>query len=165
MKKKVKIRNQGKESSKEESEEKKAKRRIELKCNSVEDLMGKFLTFKKVLHNNDAMSNHLVKDQSKWKSLARLPPPGGVAARSENAILLATGATAPLRPHASRARTMALARLCVSLARFGRSYQVAWRRHAPSWRDRTVRVAQWPWWVRALALGPLGKGPGRAARS
>ncbi|MED6223176.1 hypothetical protein PIB30_071457 [Stylosanthes scabra] len=62
MKKKVKIRNQGKESSKEESKEVKGKRRIELKCNSVEDLIGKLLTFKKVLHNNDAMSNHLVKD-------------------------------------------------------------------------------------------------------
>ncbi|MED6172761.1 hypothetical protein PIB30_052987 [Stylosanthes scabra] len=67
MKKKVKIRNQEKESSKEEGKEEKGKRRIELKCNSVEDLIGKLLTFKKVLHNNDAMSNHLVKDQSKWK--------------------------------------------------------------------------------------------------
>ncbi|MED6135033.1 hypothetical protein PIB30_042441 [Stylosanthes scabra] len=67
MKKKVKIRNQGKESSKEESEEEKGKRRIEFKCNSVEDLIGKLLTFKKVFHNNDSMSNHLVKDQSKWK--------------------------------------------------------------------------------------------------
>ncbi|MED6125735.1 hypothetical protein PIB30_071529 [Stylosanthes scabra] len=98
MKKKVKIRNQGKESSKEESEEEKGKRRIELKCNSVEDLIGKLLTFKKVFHNNDAMSNHLVKDQSKWKALARPPPPGGTAVRSENAILLATGATALSRP-------------------------------------------------------------------
>ncbi|MED6164632.1 hypothetical protein PIB30_092096 [Stylosanthes scabra] len=67
MKKKVKIRNQEKESSKEEGKEEKGKRRIELKCNSVEDLIRKLLTFKKVLHNNDAMSNHLVKDQSKWK--------------------------------------------------------------------------------------------------
>ncbi|MED6189677.1 hypothetical protein PIB30_098388 [Stylosanthes scabra] len=67
MKKKVKIRNQEKESSKEESKEEKGKRRIELKYNSAEELIGKLLTFKRVLHNNDAMSNHLVKDQSKWK--------------------------------------------------------------------------------------------------
>ncbi|MED6212731.1 hypothetical protein PIB30_086414 [Stylosanthes scabra] len=35
------------------------------------------------------------------------------------------------RPHALRARAMALARPTVSLATFGRSYQVAWRRRAP----------------------------------
>ncbi|MED6209636.1 hypothetical protein PIB30_056676 [Stylosanthes scabra] len=42
---------------------------------------------------------------------------------------------------------------------------VAWRRRAPSWRARTARAsAQWPWRACALALGALGKGPGRAAR-
>ncbi|MED6165924.1 hypothetical protein PIB30_104240 [Stylosanthes scabra] len=66
LQKKLKIRNQEKESLKEEGKEEKGKRRIELKCNSVENLIGKLLTFKKVLHNNDAMRNHLVKDQSKW---------------------------------------------------------------------------------------------------
>ncbi|MED6127721.1 hypothetical protein PIB30_090819 [Stylosanthes scabra] len=54
MKKKVKIRNQGKESLKEESEEEKGKRRIEFKCNSVEDLIGKLLTFKKEKEQKEA---------------------------------------------------------------------------------------------------------------
>ncbi|MED6209402.1 hypothetical protein PIB30_054344 [Stylosanthes scabra] len=66
-KKKVKIRKQGEDSSKEEKEEEKEKRKLELKCKSVEDLIGKLYAFKKVLHHNDAMNHHLVKDQSKWK--------------------------------------------------------------------------------------------------
>ncbi|MED6181713.1 hypothetical protein PIB30_021983 [Stylosanthes scabra] len=68
MKKKVKIRKQGEESSREEREEEKEKRKLELKCKSVEDLIGKLYTFKKVLHHNDAMNHHLVKDQSKYVS-------------------------------------------------------------------------------------------------
>ncbi|MED6109282.1 hypothetical protein PIB30_031942 [Stylosanthes scabra] len=66
-KKKVKIQKQGEDSSKEEKEEEKEKRKLELKCKSVEDLIGKLYTFKKVPHYNDAMNHHLVKDQSKWK--------------------------------------------------------------------------------------------------
>ncbi|MED6119509.1 hypothetical protein PIB30_012415 [Stylosanthes scabra] len=66
-KKKVKIRKQGEDSSKEEKEEEKEKRKLELKCKSVEDLIGKLYAFRKVLHHNDAMNHHLVKDQSKWK--------------------------------------------------------------------------------------------------
>ncbi|MED6196140.1 hypothetical protein PIB30_044572, partial [Stylosanthes scabra] len=66
MKKKVKIQKQGKESSKEKKEEEKEKRKLELKCKSVEELIRKLYTFKKVLHHNDAMNHHLVKDQSKW---------------------------------------------------------------------------------------------------
>ncbi|MED6152824.1 hypothetical protein PIB30_095711, partial [Stylosanthes scabra] len=69
------------------------------------------------------------------KALARPHPPGGAAARSENVILLATGATAPPRPF-----SVAPARLAhpcdgpgasVSLATFGQSYQVAWCHRAP----------------------------------
>ncbi|MED6115209.1 hypothetical protein PIB30_088083 [Stylosanthes scabra] len=67
MKKKVKKRNQGKENSKEQKKEKKEKKSLEFKCKSMEDLIGKLYTFKKVLHHNDAMNHHLVKDQSKWK--------------------------------------------------------------------------------------------------
>ncbi|MED6185771.1 hypothetical protein PIB30_060331 [Stylosanthes scabra] len=67
MKKKVKIRKQGEKGSKEENEGEKEKMKLELKCKSVEDLIGKLYTFKKVLHHNDAMNHHLVKDQSKWK--------------------------------------------------------------------------------------------------
>ncbi|MED6119924.1 hypothetical protein PIB30_016304 [Stylosanthes scabra] len=67
MKKKVKIWKQGEDSSKEENKEEKEKRKLELKCKSVEDLIGKPYAFKKVLHHNDAMNHHLVKDQSKWK--------------------------------------------------------------------------------------------------
>ncbi|MED6150792.1 hypothetical protein PIB30_075927 [Stylosanthes scabra] len=66
-KKKVKIRKQGEDNSKEEKEEEKEKRKLELKFKSVEDLIGKLYTFTKVLHHNDAMNHHLVKDQSKWK--------------------------------------------------------------------------------------------------
>ncbi|MED6134854.1 hypothetical protein PIB30_040804 [Stylosanthes scabra] len=66
-KKKVKIRKPGEDNSKEKKEEEKEKRRLELKCKSVEDLIGKLYAFKKVLHHNDAMTHHLVKDQSKWK--------------------------------------------------------------------------------------------------
>ncbi|MED6222964.1 hypothetical protein PIB30_069447 [Stylosanthes scabra] len=66
-KKKVKIRKLGEENSKEKKEEEKEQRRLELKCKSVEDLIGKLYAFKKVLHHNDAMTHHLVKDQSKWK--------------------------------------------------------------------------------------------------
>ncbi|MED6159397.1 hypothetical protein PIB30_042022 [Stylosanthes scabra] len=66
-KKKVKIWKQGEDNSKEEKEEEKEKRKLELKCKSVEDLIGKLYTLKKVLHHNDAMNHHLVKDQSKWK--------------------------------------------------------------------------------------------------
>ncbi|MED6114376.1 hypothetical protein PIB30_079653 [Stylosanthes scabra] len=66
-KKKVKIRKPGKDNSKEKKEEEEEKRRLELKCKSVEDLIGKLYAFKKVLHHNDAMTHHLVKDQSKWK--------------------------------------------------------------------------------------------------
>ncbi|MED6133763.1 hypothetical protein PIB30_031204 [Stylosanthes scabra] len=66
-KKKVKIRKQGEDNSKEEKEEEKEKRKLELECKSVEDLIGKLYAFKKVLHHNDAMNHHLVKDQCKWK--------------------------------------------------------------------------------------------------
>ncbi|MED6210353.1 hypothetical protein PIB30_063298 [Stylosanthes scabra] len=66
-KKKVKIRKPGEDNSKEKKEEEEEKRRLELKCKSVEDLIGKLYTFKKVLHHNDVMTHHLVKDQSKWK--------------------------------------------------------------------------------------------------
>ncbi|MED6182240.1 hypothetical protein PIB30_026760 [Stylosanthes scabra] len=57
--------------------------RLELKCKSVEDLIGKLYTFKKVLHQNEAMTRHLVKDQSKWKSNGAAAPLGGAAARSK----------------------------------------------------------------------------------
>ncbi|MED6197844.1 hypothetical protein PIB30_060580 [Stylosanthes scabra] len=63
-KKKVKIRKQGEDNSKEEKEEEKEKRKLELKCKSVKDLIGKLYAFKKVLHHNDAMNHHLVKDSS-----------------------------------------------------------------------------------------------------
>ncbi|MED6132873.1 hypothetical protein PIB30_022952, partial [Stylosanthes scabra] len=66
-KKKVKIRKPGEDSSKEKKEEEEEKRRLELKCKSVEDLIEKLYAFKKVLHHNEAMTRHLVKDQSKWK--------------------------------------------------------------------------------------------------
>ncbi|MED6223804.1 hypothetical protein PIB30_077726 [Stylosanthes scabra] len=66
-KKKVKIRKQGEDNSKEVKEEEKQKRKLELKCKSVEDLIEKLYAFKKVLHHNDAMNHHVVKDQSKWK--------------------------------------------------------------------------------------------------
>ncbi|MED6210888.1 hypothetical protein PIB30_068367 [Stylosanthes scabra] len=66
-KKKVKIRKPREDNSKEKKEEGKEKRRLELKCKSVEDLIGKLYAFKKVLHHNDAMTHHLVKNQSKWK--------------------------------------------------------------------------------------------------
>ncbi|MED6114766.1 hypothetical protein PIB30_083658 [Stylosanthes scabra] len=142
MKKKVKIRNQGKESSKEESKEEKGKRRTELKCNSVEDMIGKLLTFKKVLH-----SNHLVKDQSNYRSYRAAAPLFQLARKPR------TPARWPWRVRV------------VSLATFGRSYQLAWRCRAPSWRARTAHAfARWPWCVRALTLGTLEKGPGRVAR-
>ncbi|MED6122064.1 hypothetical protein PIB30_036296 [Stylosanthes scabra] len=66
-KKKVKIRKPGEDNSKEKKEEGKERRKLELKCKSVEDLIGKLYAFKKVLHHNDAMTHLLVKDQSKWK--------------------------------------------------------------------------------------------------
>ncbi|MED6147581.1 hypothetical protein PIB30_045138 [Stylosanthes scabra] len=66
-KKKVKIRKSGGDNSKEKKEEEEEKRRFELKCKSVEDLIGKLYAFKKVLHHNEAMTRHLVKDQSKCK--------------------------------------------------------------------------------------------------
>ncbi|MED6163932.1 hypothetical protein PIB30_084872 [Stylosanthes scabra] len=75
-------------------------------------------------------------------ALAQPHPPGGAAARCENAILLATGATAPPRPssaaplfrHAHMPRTRARwpwRVRAVCLATFGRSYEVAWRRRTP----------------------------------
>ncbi|MED6114549.1 hypothetical protein PIB30_081326 [Stylosanthes scabra] len=57
----------GEDNSKEKKEEEEEKRRLELKCKSVEDLIGKLYVFKEVLHHSDAMTRHLVKDQSKWK--------------------------------------------------------------------------------------------------
>ncbi|MED6175253.1 hypothetical protein PIB30_076648 [Stylosanthes scabra] len=90
-------------------------------------------------------------------ALARPHPPGGTAARSENAILLATGATAPPRPSYG-----APARLAHPRDGLGTPHGAA----TPlSWRTRTARAfAQWPWSVRALALGALRKGPARATR-
>ncbi|MED6194392.1 hypothetical protein PIB30_028145 [Stylosanthes scabra] len=64
------------------------------------------------------------KKKRKNRALARPHPPGGAAAGSENAIFLATGATAPPRPSYDAPPWPARA---VSLATFGRSYQVAWR--------------------------------------
>ncbi|MED6107824.1 hypothetical protein PIB30_017906 [Stylosanthes scabra] len=74
--------------------------------------------------------------------MARSPPPGGAAARSEIAKLLISGAIA--HPHFLNAT-----KLHGALA-------------PSSWRARTS--ARWPWCVRALALGALGLAPGRAAR-
>ncbi|MED6220322.1 hypothetical protein PIB30_043856 [Stylosanthes scabra] len=95
-KKKVKIRKQGEDSSKEEKEEEKEKRKLELKCKSVEDLTRKLYAFEKVLHHNDAMNHHLVKDQFKWKAMAR--PPLLVARPHDLKLpkLFITGATARL---------------------------------------------------------------------
>ncbi|MED6225789.1 hypothetical protein PIB30_097049 [Stylosanthes scabra] len=45
----------------------KKKKKDPAKKKSAEDLIGKLYAFKKVLHHNDAMNHHLVKDQSKWK--------------------------------------------------------------------------------------------------
>ncbi|MED6223175.1 hypothetical protein PIB30_071456 [Stylosanthes scabra] len=57
-------------------------------------------------------------------------------------------------PHASRTRAMALARPRGELGHI-----------RPKLPSSTARAfAQWPWCVRALALGALGKGPGRVAR-
>ncbi|MED6158225.1 hypothetical protein PIB30_030847 [Stylosanthes scabra] len=50
-KKNVKIRKPGEDNSKEKKEEEEQKRRVELKCKSVEDLIGKLYAFKKVLHH------------------------------------------------------------------------------------------------------------------
>ncbi|MED6119930.1 hypothetical protein PIB30_016309 [Stylosanthes scabra] len=141
-KKKVKIRKQGEDSSKEEKEEEKEKRKLELKRKSVEDLIGKLYTFKKVLHHNDAMNHHLVKSQSKWKG-------NGAAARHG----IANSARWPWRARA------------VSLATFDRSYTSVWRVRALFLaRPHGRASARWPWCVRALALGALGSTTGRAAR-
>ncbi|MED6213302.1 hypothetical protein PIB30_091856 [Stylosanthes scabra] len=67
MKHTPKKRNREKGSSKEKIEEEKARRKIELKCASVDDLIDKLKAFKGSLHNNQEFNTHLVQDHSKWK--------------------------------------------------------------------------------------------------
>ncbi|MED6210424.1 hypothetical protein PIB30_064008 [Stylosanthes scabra] len=51
-------------------EEDKARKKIELKCANVDDLVIKLKTFKGALHNNTCLETHLVQDQSKWNTHA-----------------------------------------------------------------------------------------------
>ncbi|MED6199334.1 hypothetical protein PIB30_075000 [Stylosanthes scabra] len=48
-------------------EEDKVRKKIELKCTNVDDLVSKLKAFKGALHNNTSLETHLVQDQSKWK--------------------------------------------------------------------------------------------------
>ncbi|MED6174573.1 hypothetical protein PIB30_070309 [Stylosanthes scabra] len=156
-KKKVKIRKQGEDNSKEKKEEEEEKRRLELKCKNVEDLIGKLYAFKKVLHHNEAMTRHLVKDQSKWKTLnksarwetphhgamARPRPLGGAAARSEIAKIHNLKPLCARTPHAPvrwpwRFRV-------VRLVTFGRSNTSMWRVRAPLLARSHGRASvRWP---------------------
>ncbi|MED6217304.1 hypothetical protein PIB30_016493 [Stylosanthes scabra] len=70
------------------------------------------------------------KKKRKNRALARPLPPRGAAARSGNAIFLATGATAPPRPFYSAPARWPWRARAVSFSTFGRSYQAAWRARA-----------------------------------
>ncbi|MED6212231.1 hypothetical protein PIB30_081270, partial [Stylosanthes scabra] len=59
-------RNQEEDSSREKIEEDKARRKIKLKCASVDDLISKLKALKGALHNNKKLNTHLVQDHSKW---------------------------------------------------------------------------------------------------
>ncbi|MED6168593.1 hypothetical protein PIB30_013089 [Stylosanthes scabra] len=67
MKRIAKAKNREEGSSKGKVEEEKARRKIELKCASVDDLIDKLKDFKGALHNNKELKTHLVQDHSKWK--------------------------------------------------------------------------------------------------
>ncbi|MED6147001.1 hypothetical protein PIB30_039959 [Stylosanthes scabra] len=54
-------------SSKKKFEEDKARKKIELNCASVDDLISKLKAFKGALHNNKSLNTHLVQEHSKWK--------------------------------------------------------------------------------------------------
>ncbi|MED6197472.1 hypothetical protein PIB30_056779 [Stylosanthes scabra] len=62
-----KVRNHEEGSSKGKFEEDKARKKIELKYASVDDLISKLKAFKGALHNNKSLNTHLVQDHSKWK--------------------------------------------------------------------------------------------------
>ncbi|MED6124820.1 hypothetical protein PIB30_062488 [Stylosanthes scabra] len=86
------------------------------------------------------------KKKRKNRALVRPHPPGGAAARSENAIFLAT---AP--PHPSYGTPARLARSRDDLGAL---------------RACTVRAStQWPWRVRALAVVALGRKSTTSVRS
>ncbi|MED6116764.1 hypothetical protein PIB30_103251 [Stylosanthes scabra] len=149
-KKKVKIQKPGEDNSKEEKEEEKERRKLELKCKSVEDLIGKLYALKKVLHHNDVVTHHLVKDQSKWNITQQK-----MRKQEKNKQKFETGAMARpsllvARPHDLRLPkftiTEATARpphlngalalwpwlvRTVSLVTFVRSYTSVWRVRAP----------------------------------
>ncbi|MED6190638.1 hypothetical protein PIB30_107758, partial [Stylosanthes scabra] len=55
-------RNREEGSSREKIEEDKARRKIKLKCSSVDDLISKLKAFKGALHNNKKLNTHLVQD-------------------------------------------------------------------------------------------------------
>ncbi|MED6204363.1 hypothetical protein PIB30_008490 [Stylosanthes scabra] len=66
MKRTTRKRNREEESSKGKIEEEKVRKKIELKCASVDDLIDKLKAFKGSLHNR-GLNTHLVQDHSKWK--------------------------------------------------------------------------------------------------
>ncbi|MED6140361.1 hypothetical protein PIB30_092423 [Stylosanthes scabra] len=76
-------------SSKGKFEEDKARKKIELKCCSVDDLISKLKAFKGAFHNNKSLNSHLVQDNSKWKNRATVRPHALVyaAARALRSIL------------------------------------------------------------------------------
>ncbi|MED6115625.1 hypothetical protein PIB30_092482, partial [Stylosanthes scabra] len=66
VKRVTKARNREEGRSKGKIEEEKARRKIELKCASVDDLIDKLKAFKGALHNSKELNTHLVQDHSKW---------------------------------------------------------------------------------------------------
>ncbi|MED6214324.1 hypothetical protein PIB30_101974, partial [Stylosanthes scabra] len=134
-----------------------------LKCKSVEDLIRKLYAFKKVLHHNDAMNHHLVKDQSKWKGNGAAAPPSGAATRPEIAKFTITEATA--RPHHLNGAFARLARPRCELGHIRPKLHKCVARSLPSIGARArpcVRTMAMA--VRTLALGALGPTTGRTAR-
>ncbi|MED6171668.1 hypothetical protein PIB30_042914 [Stylosanthes scabra] len=67
MKRTTRTRNREEGSSKEKIEEGKARRKIELKCASVDDLIDKLKAFTGALHKNRGLNTDMVQNHSKWK--------------------------------------------------------------------------------------------------
>ncbi|MED6188670.1 hypothetical protein PIB30_088052 [Stylosanthes scabra] len=51
---------------KKKFKEDEARKKIELKCTNVDDLVRKLKAFSGALHNNKSLETHLMQDQSKW---------------------------------------------------------------------------------------------------
>ncbi|MED6137142.1 hypothetical protein PIB30_062147 [Stylosanthes scabra] len=138
MKRVTKARNREEGSSKEKIEDEKAKRKIELKCASVDDLIDKLKAFKGALHNNQEFNTHLLSPTKKMKKWEKQRERKKKKFWPLHLSCICTPYLAPA--HIWRIRAIPWRVRAVALVIFGRSYQVASCRHAHEWGPHVFRA-------------------------